>query len=203
VSADAPTDGAAPGVSQFGPAVEAFDRRADELLERLRGHPMADQVFRRASDVGDFSLVWHVVNVTRAVVVRRPDQALVLAAALGAESLIVNQGVKRLFRRERPTTEGDDRTPVRRPSTSSFPSGHASAAAFNATLLTVLDRRRAPLWWTLAAVVGTSRAYVRIHHASDVVGGAVVGVGLGLLTRRLLRGTRVLRPRGAGGNARR
>jgi undecaprenyl-diphosphatase len=186
-------DAAAPGAGQFGPAVEAFDRRADELLERLRGHPVADEVMRRASDLGDFSLIWHLVNVTRAVIVRRPDQALVLAAALGAESLLVNQGVKRLFRRERPTVEGDDRTPVRRPSTSSFPSGHASAAAFNATLLTVIDRRRAPLWWSLAAVVGTSRAYVRIHHASDVVGGAVVGVGLGLLARRLLRGTRALR----------
>ncbi len=198
MSADEPSTTPAPGVAQFGSAVESFDRQADELLERLRGHPVADELFRRASDVGDFSLVWHVVNLTRAVVVRRPDQALVLAAALGAESLIVNQGVKRLFRRERPTLEGDDRTPVRRPSTSSFPSGHASAAAFNATLLTVIDRRRAPLWWALAAVVGTSRPYVRIHHASDVVGGAVVGVGLGLVARRLLRGTGVLRPRRSG-----
>ena len=42
-------------------------------------------------------------------------------ALLGVESLVVNQGVKRLFRRERPTTTGDDRLPVRTPTTSSFP----------------------------------------------------------------------------------
>jgi membrane-associated phospholipid phosphatase len=32
----------------------------------------------------------------------------------------------------------------------------------------------------LAAIVAFSRAYVRIHHASDVVGGVVVGLAIGL-----------------------
>jgi len=77
---------------------------------------------------------------------------------------------------------------VRTPSTSSFPSGHASAAAFAATVLTTLDgKKSAPLWFGLAGIVGTSRAFVRIHHASDVIGGAVVGVGLGLLVRPLVK----------------
>ena len=108
--------------------------------------------------------------------------------ALGAESLLVNQGLKRLFGRQRPTREGDPRYPVRRPLTSSFPSGHASAAAFTATLLTGWDgRRSAPMWWTIAATVATSRAYVRIHHASDVVAGMATGVALGLVARRVIR----------------
>ena len=48
-------------------------------------------------------------------------------------------------------SEGDPRYPVRRPLTSSFPSGHASAAAFAAVVLTAWDgRRSAPLWWTVA-----------------------------------------------------
>ena len=107
-----------------------------------------------------------------------------LALALGAESLIVNQGLKRLFRRPRPTVEGDPRYPVRRPLTSSFPSGHASAAAFTAVLLTTWDgKRSAPLWWTLAGAVAVSRAYVRIHHASDVVAGMATGAALGLGAR--------------------
>jgi membrane-associated phospholipid phosphatase len=177
----------APGRDLFGARVGQFDERADELLEHLRGQTAVDAVFRFASEAADFSMIWHVTNLVRGAVVRRPDQVAGLAVALGVESLVVNQGLKRLFRRERPTLEGDHRTPVRRPSTSSFPSGHASAAAFNATILTSWDRRRWPLWWSVAAVVGTSRAHVRIHHASDVVGGAVIGVLLGLVARRLLR----------------
>lgn len=178
---------AVPGQGHLGPTVDRFDERADAVLERLRGRPVADGIFGIASTVGDFSLIWHAIGIGRGIARRRPDQVLVLALLLGVESIIVNQGIKRLFRRERPTLAGDDRSPVRTPSTSAFPSGHASSAMFAATILASWDGRRlAPLWWSIAAVVGISRAYVRIHHASDVVGGAIVGTALGLGARRLV-----------------
>jgi membrane-associated phospholipid phosphatase len=196
---DAPPDvparvAVAPGRSAFGPAIARFDRRADIALERVRGKPVADTVMTTATALGDFSLVWHIVNVSRGLTGgRRADQVPVLALAIGAESLIVNQGLKRLFRRPRPTVEGDPRFPVRRPLTSSFPSGHASAAAFSAVLLTTWDgKRSAPLWWTLASVVAVSRAYVRIHHASDVVAGMATGAALGLGARQILRRTGIV-----------
>jgi membrane-associated phospholipid phosphatase len=180
------TSGATPGQGGLGPLVERFDAWADGQIERVRGTPAIDRLMATASHVGDFSMVWHATNLARFAVVRRPDQLVAFALALGAESVIVNQGVKRLFRRERPTTSGDERTPVRTPSTSAFPSGHASSAAFAATMLTAWSPLGAPLWWGIAGIVGTSRAYVRIHHPSDVVGGFVVGGTLGLVTLKLL-----------------
>ena len=179
----------APGRFAFGPAIARFDRWADVQLERVRGNRVADVVFPSATALGDFSLLWHIVNVSRGLTsTRRAEQVPMLAVAIGAESLIVNQGLKRIFHRPRPTLEGDPRYPVRRPLTSSFPSGHASAAAFSAVLLTGWDgRRAAPLWWGLATVVGTSRAFVRIHHASDVIAGMATGAALGMAARRVLR----------------
>jgi membrane-associated phospholipid phosphatase len=180
-----------PGRSQFGPAVDAFDAQVDALLELMRGHPLADKLFTAASHAGDWSAIWHVLSLSRGLLRGRPDQVVALALAIGAESLIVNQGVKRLFRRERPTTAGDDRYAVRQPSTSAFPSGHASAAAFAASAFIAWDGRKwAPWWVTVATVVGVSRAYVRIHHASDVVGGALVGMLLGAIARPVLRRSR-------------
>lgn len=168
---------------------EGFDARVDERLEILRDSPVAARIFTSASHLGDFSLIWHIVAAARGVTSdRRADQALALSALLGVESLVVNQGIKKLFRRQRPTESGDERFDVRTPSTSSFPSGHASSAFFAATLLTYLDgRRSAPMWFGLASVVATSRAFVRIHHASDVIGGAAVGLGFGLLARPLVK----------------
>ena len=137
-----------PGQGHLGPRVDAFDTWVDDALELLRGNPIADRVFTTASHVGDFSLIWHGISIVRAVAKGRPDQIVVLAVMLGAESLIVNQGVKRLFRRERPTTTGDDRLQVRKPKTSSFPSGHASSAAFAAMVLSGWDGPRlGMLWW--------------------------------------------------------
>ncbi|MEO8266699.1 MAG: phosphatase PAP2 family protein [Ilumatobacteraceae bacterium] len=164
-------------------AVDSLDRWGDEQLERLRGNTLTDPLFKSASYLGDFSVIWHMIGIGRAII--DPStirQSVTLSALIGAESLIVNQGLKRLFRRTRPTESGDPRFPVRRPSTSSFPSGHASAAFFAAAVLTTATGYRwAPAWYAVAVVVAVSRAYVRIHHVSDIVAGAAVGALLGVV----------------------
>ena len=169
--------------------VESFDAWADAQLERLRGKRSSDVVFTTASELGDFSLIWHFVGAVRGLTSdHHANQAFIFSTLIGAESLIVNQGIKRLFRRTRPTETGDPRYPVRKPSTSSFPSGHASSAFFAASILTAWGGAvTAPAWFALAGVVGTSRAYVRIHHPSDVVGGALVGLALGQVALAALR----------------
>ncbi len=183
-----PPIGHPPGQRRFGPAVDRFDQAADVFLERWRGHPVLDTVMTGATHAGEFSAIWHVSSLARGVVTGRRDQVIGLAIGIGLESLIVNQGLKRIFRRPRPTTDGDERFDIRAPLTSSFPSGHASAAAFAATTLIGWDgRRSAPLWGTMAAIVATSRPYVRIHHASDVVAGVAVGTAMGLIARQVFR----------------
>ncbi len=177
-----------PGAGRFGHQIDTFDEAVDRLLEQVRGNPTADRVMTIATRAGEFSVIWHAASLVRGIVKRRPDQIVALAIGIGAESLIVNQGLKRLFRRARPTTSGDDRFEIRTPVTSSFPSGHASAAAFAAVTLIGWDgKRSAPLWGSLAALIATSRPYVRIHHASDIVGGVLTGVAMGVLARRIFR----------------
>jgi membrane-associated phospholipid phosphatase len=159
----------------------SFDSAGDRILEPLRNNKAAVALFGFASTVGDFSIVWHTIGLLRSIgSSERLQQALALSIALGVESLIVNQGIKRLFRRERPTTSGDERFEVRTPSTSSFPSGHASSATFAAIILTSFTGfPLAILWCGIAVVVALSRVVVRIHHLSDIVGGVATGAILG------------------------
>jgi membrane-associated phospholipid phosphatase len=49
------------------------------------------------------------------------------------------------------------------------------------------DRSGNVLLLSSATLVGLSRLHLRAHHASDVVGGAVIGVTLGLFGRGLIR----------------
>ena len=157
--------------------MSTFDSRFDDAIEPLRRSAVSQKVFSAASTFGDFSVVWHLCGLAYAMGSRdRLTQALALSVALGCESLVVNQGIKRMFRRARPTVSGDDRFAVRTPSTSSFPSGHASSATFAAVVLTSFSGwPLAAVWITLALVVALSRVVVRIHHASDIIGGIVVG----------------------------
>ncbi len=167
--------------------VAQFDEWFDHALDRLRGNAVADRVFYTASALGDMSMIWHIVGATRAALdPSRLADGVRLSASLGAESLLVNQGVKRLFKRGRPVFEGTRPHRLRTPSTTSFPSGHASAAFCAAVILSGQDRRRAALWYGLASTVALSRPYVHIHHASDMVGGAVIGYAVGRVARAVL-----------------
>jgi undecaprenyl-diphosphatase len=160
--------------------VQRFDAAVDAWLERIRDRKGVALVGQAASRAGDFSLVWQVIGLAYGLGIDRSwRHTLGFMALVGAESLIVNQGIKRLFRRTRPTETGDARMQVRRPHTSSFPSGHASAGAFAATVLSLwAGAAWAPVVVVIAVVVASSRALVRIHHASDVVGGGVAGLVL-------------------------
>ena len=170
-----------------GSPVAQFDEWFDHALDHIRGNPVADRVFYLASAVGDMSMLWHIVGATRAAVdPARLGQAVRLSAALGVESILVNQGVKRLFKRGRPVFDGTRPHRLRTPSTTSFPSGHASAAFFAAAILSSQDPRRSVLWYGLASTVAVSRPYVHIHHASDMVGGAVIGYVLGRVARTVI-----------------
>jgi len=166
--------------------VARFDLAAERAFERLRGKVVADRIFYAASELGDFGLIWVLLGTVKGL--RKGDDlntALKMTAAMGAESVLVNGVIKSCFRRTRPPWEVDRPLYVRRPLTSSFPSGHATSAVSAAMMLSD-DDDWWPIYWALAAVVASSRIYVRIHHASDVAAGLALGVVLGVIGRRLL-----------------
>ena len=168
--------------------LDAFDARFDRLLEPTRNFKPTIWLFTTATALGDFGMLWHIVGIVRAVTDNsRLKQALILSALMGVESLLLNQGIKRFFKRERPTVKGDSRFKIRKPRTSSFPSGHASSAFFAAVVLTRWSSWPAiALWFSFAVIVATSRIAVRIHHATDIFAGALIGTAMGLLTHLLL-----------------
>lgn len=174
-----------PRTTRLGAAVEAFDRRVDVEFDRIRGNPVADRLFYGASAMGDHGLIWLILGALRGLRSEHDWHAAVrVGAGVGVESAVVNLGIKSLFRRKRPVWEIERPLQLRQPRTSSFPSGHATSAFTAAALLSDQDRLK-PLYYTIALIVAWSRVFVRIHHASDVVAGIIVGIGLGRLGRRL------------------
>jgi undecaprenyl-diphosphatase len=152
--------------------------------------PALDRVLVRLSDAADNSKLWLVTAGAVAVVGgRRGRRAAVQSvAAIGVASVTSNLAVKALARRQRPDAPApaDDRLSrhVRRPTSSSFPSGHAASAfAFASTMGEALP----PTWIPLhlaATLVGYARVHTGVHYPSDVVVGALVGA----LSGRVVRG---------------
>ncbi|MDQ1468499.1 MAG: hypothetical protein QOH10_2914 [Actinomycetota bacterium] len=161
-----------------------WDLAIDRRLDRVRG-PALDAIAYPLSSAADHSLLWDVCGTLTAI--ERGDDlgfATRFVAAMGLESLLTNGVVKTAFRRVRPAAYEDlvFSYGLRRPITSSFPSGHATAAFCAARLL-----GDGAGWYTLAVAVASTRVYVRLHHASDVVAGAAFGLVLGSVLRRFVK----------------
>ena len=165
--------------------VDRFDEMVDGWFDRVRGTEPADRILYAITELGDFGLVWVLLAWLRGL---RSEQdaraALRLTGVLAAESVIINGVVKNLFKRERPVTQGERPHRLRIPLTTSFPSGHSSTAMVAGVLLAQRSSRPTKVAiFGLGGLVAASRIHVRIHHASDVVGGLAVGLGLGAVAR--------------------
>ena len=172
-------------------AASNFIDRADSVVDawwerRLRGRPGLDRLFYAASEASNHSRLWHALGAARAATRRDKRSAIEMSTVLAVEAALVNGLLKTLFRRSRPAHSGPRPHRLRQPLTSSFPSGHASAAMVAAAMLSRGSRWR-PVWYGLALLVALSRIHVRIHHASDVAAGLGTGAALGALARRILR----------------
>jgi undecaprenyl-diphosphatase len=166
--------------------IGAVDDAVDRWVDRYRRREL-DPLFYGLSSAADHALLWIAIAALRAARRGDPTIAVRFAAALGAESALTNGLIKLGFRRIRPLSPPPGPLPygLHRPRTSAFPSGHATSAFMAATLLSD-GTGAAPAYFTLASLVAGSRVYVRMHHASDTVAGAALGLVLGQVAKRVL-----------------
>lgn len=107
------------------------------------------------------------------------------AAVLGglAGGLLIGNGLlKNLVARPRPCWINPDVSLlVAMPKDYSFPSGHTLHCFIAATVLMCYDRRLGIPTLGMALLVSFSRLYLYVHFPSDILAGALLGTGIGLL----------------------
>ncbi|NCY17706.1 MAG: phosphatase PAP2 family protein, partial [Actinobacteria bacterium] len=168
-------------------AIDRFDAMVDGWFDHLRGTEPADRILYALTELGDFGLIWVLLAFLRGLRSEQDERAAWrFAAALAAESVIINGIIKTRFKRERPVVQEPRPHKMRIPLTTSFPSGHSSTAMVAGILLSQRSSRPTKVaLFGLGGLVAASRIHVRIHHASDVVGGVTVGLILGAVARKV------------------
>ena len=70
----------------LGSVGAGFDKLVDQAWDPLRSNANLNQLFYTASELADFSLLWHIAGATRGIVRRKGHrEAIRLSAALGAK----------------------------------------------------------------------------------------------------------------------
>ena len=177
------------GISQTGPPtvslllinqVGAWDR-AFSLWVHAHSAPWLDQLMLTLTYGGDWRFLLlvtlaSVVFLFRWQLGKRAPLLLSLAFSL---SYLANPLLKSIFQRQRP----DLWEVFARPSSYSFPSGHAMSAMMVYGIAAFLFAQRYPqhrrVWLCSAAswifLIGFSRIYLGVHWLSDVVAGFAIG----------------------------
>ena len=179
-----------------------FDTKAIELARRepLWLHDFADEITnygRSSTFLYPFGMVLLALAAALSPWLTKMSQGVLAAlavrfgflfVAIGLPSLFVTV-IKRLIGRARPYVGGHD-DPfaympfIWKPEYASMPSGHATTAAAAAVAIGAVWPRVRAVMWIYALVIMASRILIFVHHPSDVLGGAVVGVIGALIVRR-------------------
>jgi len=146
----------------------------------------ADRGFRLLGRAADHSKLWFGIGALLAVrkgASRRAGSRGL--AAIGFASFAASLVGKRLFPRRRPAAEllPVYRRMTRRPTSSSFPSGHSASAFAFAAAVAMENRVAGAAVLPLAAAVSYSRVHTGVHWPTDVAAGAAIGVGAAYATR--------------------
>jgi membrane-associated phospholipid phosphatase len=159
--------------------VQAADLRLLRAM-RTRGHsPAIERAARLLGKAGNNGAVWFGLGVVLAIADGSNREAWLICAALGPVAIGLNYVVKLIVKRPRPVLEG--LPPLGgAPSSLSFPSAHATSSFAVATAMTRVEPVAA-LAFLLAFALALGRPYLGMHYPSDVLVGAVLGVGLGLI----------------------
>jgi membrane-associated phospholipid phosphatase len=145
---------------------------------RTRGHsPGLERALGFYSRLGEHGGCWLALGGAGAVLAREPQtrRRWLRGVQIVAASYCLNQGLKLVIRRPRPTLDG--LPPLTEVVTRlSFPSAHATTSFAGARAYAGLAPTGA--LYAAAIVFGLSRPYLGVHYPSDVLAGAALGTAV-------------------------
>lgn len=148
--------------------------------------PFLNFVMPKITALGNAGAIWFAAALCLVCTKKYCRQGILMLAALAAGAVLGVAFLKNLIARPRPCWL-DTSVPllIAVPRDYSFPSGHTLMSAIGATMLTGTDRRFGLAAIPLAVLIAFSRLYLYVHFPSDILGGAVLGVAIGVAALRL------------------
>lgn len=146
------------------------------IQENLRT-PVLDAIMTTITRLGDWGLIWVILAIVLLCRKKYRRYGGLLLLALACNFILGELILKNLIGRLRPFIEKPGMILlVQQPQGFSFPSSHASSSFAAAFILTKVNKKLAFFPHALAFLISFSRIYLYVHHPSDVIAGALLGL---------------------------
>ncbi|MGN0165731.1 MAG: phosphatase PAP2 family protein [Lachnospiraceae bacterium] len=152
------------------------------IQEHIR-NSVCDPIFKGITHLGDGGVFWIILTVILLCFKKTRKAGIYSACALVGSLIVNNLILKNLINRTRPYEVVEGLICLVKPAhDASFPSGHTGASFASAVAMYKnLPKKYAVILIVLASLIAFSRLYIGIHYPTDIIGGLVTGIGLGLL----------------------
>lgn len=157
----------------------------DFIQNNMKGGIM-DFIMKFITHLGDAGAIWIVIALALLCFKKTRKAGIYLSVSLLLTALIGNVILKNIFARTRPFIAANHPIIINPPSGFSFPSGHTSSSFAAATAIGLSYKKYTPYAFILAFLIGFSRMYLYVHFPSDVLVGALLGIGVAFLSKNLL-----------------
>lgn len=158
------------------------------INNNLHGSGFINQVVRFITYLGEAGIAWLILGVVLVFFKKTRRCGLLLIAGYCATGLINHFILKNIINRPRPFTESEELAEFIRsigmslPTSSSFPSGHTAVSITSAVIITMCFKGKGAWSFVPATLISLSRIFLCVHYPTDVLGGAVMGALVAILT---------------------
>ncbi len=163
------------------PDLNAFDGAVMAFVQQRMHGTFADPLFIFFTCLGEKGLLWISLGLALCAARRTRRCGACILAALAVTFILGELTLKPLVARPRPC----DAYPafpllISRPTGASFPSSHAATSFASAAVLFLHFRKPGCAALAAAALIAFSRVLLFVHYPTDILAGAILGVGIAL-----------------------
>lgn len=156
------------------------------VLDYIREHlqnGFLDRLMPIVTAFGDMGILWVAVAVVISAKSKYRKCSLTMLIGMILGVVIGNFALKNIIRRERPCWIVDLTSMlIENPDDFSFPSGHTMSSFIASTILMHYDKRLGIPAVGVSLLIAFSRMYLYVHFPTDVIGGALIGIGIAIMT---------------------
>lgn len=141
-----------------------------------------DFIMPLITKLGSAGAIWILTAIIMLFFPKYRKCGITLFIGLALSLFIGNIVLKPIIARPRPCwIDSTMKMLVSVPKDYSFPSGHTMASFISATIIFANSKKLGLCAFALALLISFSRLYLYVHFPSDVLGGIVIGICIGLI----------------------
>lgn len=168
-----------------------YDNIILDFIQKLHS-PFLDKTFPIITCLGNFGFIWIVIAFFTIISKRFRKLGITLAVTLILCAFIGNIWLKPFVERLRPFEMNNfTNLLITAPRDFSFPSGHTMASFACATVLIYFDKKAGIPALIAGILISFSRLYLYVHYPSDILGGMIIGIVIGVFTYNFIRPVKI------------